>query len=71
LWEAFLIQMDDFDRFIEFELRQLLDPVVISGAPRRRRRAKSSPLLTIVPPHVEAIVEAEPAVVPVPALFLP
>ena len=72
MWEAFLIQMNDFDRFLEFELRQLLDPVVTSGAPRWRRRAKGSPLLTIMPTHVEQIVAVEPVVVPAqPALLLP
>jgi len=72
LWEAFLIQMNDFDRFVEFELRQMLDPVVTTVAPRRRRRAKGSPLLTIVPPQVEAIVAVEPVAVPVqPAFLLP
>jgi hypothetical protein len=64
--------MNDFDRFLEFELRQMLDPVVKAGAPRRRRRAKGSALLTIVPPQVEAIVAVEPVAVPVqPALLLP
>jgi hypothetical protein len=72
LWEAFLIQMNDFDRFLEFELRQLLDPVVNSGAPRRRGRAKGLPLLTIVPTRVEKIVAVETVVVPTqPALLLP
>jgi hypothetical protein len=67
LWEAFLIQMNDFDRYLEFELRQMLDPVVTTSAPRRRRSVKGSPLLTILPPQVEAI---EPVVVTVqPALL--
>jgi hypothetical protein len=62
--------MNDFDRFLEFELRQMLDPVVTPPAPRRRRRVNGSPLLTIVPPEVEAIVAVEPVVVPVqPALL--
>jgi hypothetical protein len=62
--------MNDFDRFLEFELRQMLDPVVTPPAPRRRRCVKGSPLLTIVPPEVEAIVAVEPVVVPVqPALL--
>jgi hypothetical protein len=64
--------MNDFDRFLEFELRQMLDPVVTLGAPRRRRRAKGSPRLTIVPPKVDAIMTVEPVVVPAqPALLLP
>jgi len=64
--------MNDFDRFLEFELRQMLDPVVTPGAPRRRRRVKGSPLLTIVPPQMDAIVAVEPVVVPVqPALVFP
>jgi hypothetical protein len=64
--------MNDFDRFLEFELRQLLDPVVTAGAPRRRRRAKSSPRLMIVSPQVEPIAAVEPVVVLVqPALLLP
>ena len=37
--EAFLIQMNDFDRMLESELRQLLDPVVKAPAPPRRRPA--------------------------------
>ena len=71
MWEAFLIQMNDFDRFLEFELGQMLDPVVTLPAPRKRRRVRGSPLLTIVPPQVEAIVAGEPVVLPVqPALLL-
>jgi hypothetical protein len=60
--------MNDFDRYLEFELRQMLDPVVTPEAPRRRQRAKGSPMLTIVPPHVDAILAVEPAR---PALLLP
>jgi hypothetical protein len=64
--------MNDFDRFLEFELRQMLDPVVTPGAPRRRRRAQGSPLLTIAPPHVDSMMAVEPVVVPAqPALLLP
>jgi hypothetical protein len=62
--------MNDFDRFLKFELRQMLDPVVSAGAPRRRRRANGSLLLTIVP--LDAIAAVEPVVVPAqPALLLP
>lgn len=35
--EAFLVQMNEFDRLLESELRRLLDPVVAAPAPRRRR----------------------------------
>lgn len=63
LWEAFLIQMNDFDRYLEVELRQMLDPVVAAGAPRRRmRKASGIPLLTVVTVPVELVAEALPAV---------
>jgi hypothetical protein len=39
LWEAFLIQMDDFDRLLELQLRRKLDAVVASPVPVRRGRA--------------------------------
>ena len=73
--EAFLIQMNDFDRFLEFELRQMLDPVVSSGAPRRGKRRKDTPTLVIVTtpkdPAVEMIPGAERVTVLVqPALVL-
>ena len=58
--EAFLIQMNEFDRFLEFELRQMLDPVVSSGAPRRGKRRKDSPTLVIVSPPKELAVETIP-----------
>jgi hypothetical protein len=62
--------MNDFDRFLEFELRQMLDPVVTAGAPRRRRRTKSrSPLLKVVSARIELAAEvlpvSEPVVVPI------
>ena len=45
--EAFLIQMNDFDGYLEFELRQLLDPVVVTRAPRRgSRKSAGSPFLS-------------------------
>lgn len=70
--EAFLIQMNDFDRFIEFELRQMLEPVVASGAPRRRRRNSSgSPLLAVVKAPIELVAEVLPAVEPVPVPVQP
>ncbi|MDQ2944238.1 MAG: hypothetical protein M3R21_11300 [Candidatus Dormibacteraeota bacterium] len=67
--------MNDFDRFLEFELRQMLDPVVSSGPPRRRKRQKGTPRLRIVTASREftadTIPVAESVVVPVhPALVL-
>ena len=39
MWEAFLLQMDDFDRLLEFQLRRKLDGVVAAPVPVRRGRA--------------------------------
>jgi len=49
LWEAFLIQMNDFDQILELKLRDLLDPVVAGRPPARRaRQAKPhQPILTV------------------------
>lgn len=41
MWEAFLLQMDDFDRLLEFQLRRKLDGVVAAPVPARRGRAGS------------------------------
>lgn len=60
--------MNDFDRFLEFELRQMLDPVVTSRAPARRRRRKGSnqhPLLVVVRAPLDLAAEMVPAVEPV------
>ena len=38
MWEAFLIQMDDFERLMEFQLRRRLDPLVAAPVPVRRGR---------------------------------
>jgi hypothetical protein len=70
LWEAFLLQMNDFDRFLESELRQMLDPVMETPAPpfKGRRKART-PLLKVVTAPIELaadVVSTEPAVVPVP-----
>jgi hypothetical protein len=66
LWETFLIQMNDFDRYLESELRQMLDPVVESGAPRRRRRKGSGlPLLAVVNAPMEKVAEVLPVIDPV------
>ena len=66
MWEAFLIQMNDFDRYLESGLRQMLDPVVTSGAPRHRRRTGSGlPLLAVMKAPIELVAEALPAIEPV------
>ena len=44
MWEAFLLQMDDFDRLLEFQLRRKLDGVVAAPVPVRRGRAGSGRL---------------------------
>ena len=66
--------MNDFDRYLERELQQMLDPVVEAGAPRRRRRKGDSglPLLAVVTAPIEKVAEAlptiDPVAVPVPAI---
>jgi len=39
--------MDDLDRYLEFELKLMLNPVVRANAPRRRGGKGGRPLLTI------------------------
>jgi hypothetical protein len=66
LWEAFLIQMNEFDRFLEVELRKMLDPVVatkVPGRPVRRKAGRGLQALMAGP--FGAIIPAEPVVVPV------
>jgi hypothetical protein len=66
MWEAFLVQMDDFDRFLKVELRQMLDPVVATKAPGRPGRPKAGrSLLALMAGPWQAIPPAEPVVVPV------
>jgi len=64
LWEAFLLQMNDFDRFLELKLRQMLDPVVATPPPARRR-AKRSPRPVLAVESAPAVIEAVPVTVPV------
>lgn len=64
MWEPFLLQMNDFDRFLERKLRRMLDPVVAVAPPRRGRRANAKPVLAVVPPAADGA--AEPVVVTVP-----
>ncbi|GAC1513254.1 MAG: hypothetical protein NVS1B3_17550 [Candidatus Dormibacteraceae bacterium] len=55
--------MNDFDRFLEFELRQMLDSVVSLKAPRRRRpKSTGSPLLAVISSPLEKAAEVLPAV---------
>ena len=62
LWETFLLQMNDFDQFLEVKLREMLDPVVATKAPARlsRRRRARRPVLTVEVPAAEL-----PEVIPV------
>lgn len=66
--EAFLLQMDDFDRFLDLQLRRMLDPVVATPAPRRRgaRPRAWQPILVMEDP-IEQAPKATPAVEPVVA----
>jgi hypothetical protein len=58
--------MNDFDRYLEFELRQMLDPVVATKAPRRwSPKSAGSPLLAAVSASIDLVVDAMPAVEPV------
>ncbi len=57
--EAFLLRMNDFDRFLDTQLRRMLDPVVASRPPVMGwRRKASEPVVLAVEP-----LEAAPAVV--------
>ena len=58
--------MNDFERFLEFKLRRMLDPVAASAAPRRAQRMSSGlPLLAVVRAPIELVAEALPVVEPV------
>ena len=67
MWEAFLLQMNDFDTFLEIELQHMLDPVVAVQPPARGGRPKRArkPFLAIVAPAIDLAVEAIPVVEPV------
>ena len=66
MWEAFLLQMNDFDQILELKLRHLLDPIVASRPPARRTRQKSPQpsILTVDGVGIE-LAEAIPVVEPV------
>ena len=58
--------MNDFDRYLELELRKILDPVVDAGAPRRRwHKGSGLPLLAVVTAPIEKVAEVLPALDPV------
>jgi len=66
LWEAFLLQMNDFDRYLETELRVMLNPVVARRPPTRRGRLKEAEQPAAPARPVDTLVaEAIPVVVPV------
>lgn len=64
--------MNEFDRYLETNLRRMLDPVVSSRVPVRRARPKSAPrpFLAIEAPRLEMAAETipvgEPAVIVIP-----
>jgi hypothetical protein len=66
LWEAFLLQMNDFDQFLEHGLRQMLDPVVGTQPPRRT--TQETPILALEAPVglVAEAITVEPSVVILP-----
>ena len=71
MWEAFLLQMNEFDTVLELRLRHLLDPVVATPAPIRRGRAsRTRPILTVITGGLqvaaEAVIAVEPVAVAVP-----
>ena len=67
--EAFLLQMNYFDRYLETELRRMLDPVVATRPPARGRRRKAAELvLAVVPPEPASPVEAVPVAIAVSPL---
>jgi len=62
LEEAFLLQMNEFDRFLETQLRRMLDPVVATRPPPRGRRQKAPEpvVLAVEPRGLVPAVEAVP-----------
>ena len=59
--------MNDFDRYLESELRQMLDRVVDAAAPSRRTWQKHSrlPLVAVVKAPIEKMAEVLPVIDPV------
>ena len=72
LWETFLLQMDDFERFLEVELRRMLDPVVALRPPTRGGLKQSrKPILAVIAPAIELAAEAIPVVEPQTTVSVP
>jgi hypothetical protein len=65
LREAFLLQMNYFDRVLESSLRDMLDPVVTVQPPRRRGRNGTRQRVVELAPAPETTV-AEPVAVTIP-----
>jgi hypothetical protein len=67
LWEAFLLQMNDFDLLLEVNLRRMLDPVVAAPPPVRRGKARKTPrpVLAVEAAPLEFAAETIPVVEPV------
>jgi hypothetical protein len=68
--------MNDFDKFLDLQLRQMLDPVVATPAPPRgsRRPRVRQPVLAVeasIELASEAIPVVDPVVVTVPVASLP
>ena len=58
--------MNEFDRFLEFELRLMLDPVVVVQPPARGGlKERRKPVLAVVPPTIELPGDAVGVVEPV------
>lgn len=67
MWEAFLLQMNDFDKFLDLQLRNMLDRIVATPAPPRgRRRPKARRLyLAVAPTQTGAFGAAVPEAIAV------
>ncbi|HSP10290.1 MAG TPA: hypothetical protein VLU92_11930 [Candidatus Dormibacteraeota bacterium] len=58
--------MNDFDRFLQIKLRQMLDPVVATPPPTRNgRRKRNRPALRVLTSPIELFAGAFPALEPV------
>lgn len=60
--------MNDFDRLLELQLREMLDPVVGRRPPVRGQRSKrpAEPVIVSVPAPVELVPEPVPVIAAAP-----